>query len=535
VAAQALDTPVLVVGAGPVGSVLALELARHDVPTMVIERSLRPSLHPKMDYLTGRSMELLRRLGLAEQIRARGVGPEHSTDFLWTQGFDRPPVLVWHHPSVNEMRQRAEAVNDGTAPVEPYQRVPGSVLEDIVRDAARRHRLIDLREGWTFSDLHLEAAGVTATVIAPATNVRQAVQARYIVACDGARSTVRRCLDIGLDESGTPTQHCSVYFRSRDPALRRYGRAFVTIVAKGLTLVSRDERDAWTGSVPIPADEPCTGDPISLIQERLGVEFAVDQVISTSQWEGSLAVATSYSKGSAYLAGDAAHQFYPAGGHGANTGIADAVDLGWKLAAELTGWGGPRLLASYELERRPVALFNRELSAHLVEIWRRFARLSKLGIPAEQIAGLLEQDVHHIDNQGVHFGYRYTTSPVIWHEEGRAPAWHWSRIPATTWPGGRAPAVRLADGTALFDHLGVGFTLVDLSGGGTGEPLVKEASRRGIPMSYLPLHDAAVRSAWERDLVLARPDQHVAWRGDERPEAWDTVLDRVTGRDPVNT
>ena len=153
----------------------------------------------------------------------------------------------------------------------------------------------------------------------------------------------------------------------------------------------------------------------------------------------------------------------------------------------------------------------------------------------EQIAGILETEVHQIDNLGVHFGQRYAASPVVWHEPAEAPSWQWGRIVPTTWPGGRAPAVRLADGSQLFDRFGPGFTLVDLSGRGTGAALVAAAVARGIPMVHLPVADAAVRACWERDLVLVRPDQHVAWRDDLAPADWDGVLDRVTGNATTRT
>jgi 2-polyprenyl-6-methoxyphenol hydroxylase-like FAD-dependent oxidoreductase len=496
---------------------------------MLVERSVRPSPHPKMDYINGRSMELLRRLGLSDLVRDRGIHPDHSMDFLWTRGYDESPVMVWHRPSVNQVRLRFAAVNDGTAPAEPYQRVPGSQLEAILRDAAREHPLIDLREGWTFSDLRQEVDGVTATVIGPGGAGRQTVRARFLAGCDGSRSTVRRCVDIPVDTLGTPTQHSSVYFTSGDPVLRRHGRAFVTIGPVGLTLVSRDEKSAWTASIPIPDDHPLTTNPISAIRERLGVDFTVDNVISVAQWEGSLSVATQYRAGSVFLVGDAAHQFYPTGGFGANAGVADAVDLGWKLAAVVNGWGGPHLLASYEMERRPAALFYRELCAGLLEVWRRFHRLTAAGASREQLAGVLEQEFHHVDNLGVQFGTRYTHSPVVWPERGDAPTWYWDRINPTTWPGCRVPAVRLTNGEQLLDLVGGNLSLVDLSGRGIGETLVKEARQRGIPMIHLPLSESSVRACWERDLVLVRPDQHVAWRDDEPPQSWDDVLDRVTG------
>jgi hypothetical protein len=319
-----------------------------------------------------------------------------------------------------------------------------------------------------------------------------------------------------------------VYFVSDDPVLRRHGRAFVTIGPVGLTLISRDEEKAWTATIPIPVDQPVTADPLSAIRERMGVEFTVDHVISTAQWEGSLSVATRYRHGSAFLVGDAAHQFYP-GGFGADAGIADAVDLGWKLAATVNGWGGPQLLASYETERRPVALLYRELCASQLDLWRRFHRLTAAGASREQLAGVLEQEFHHVDNLGAQFGTRYAPSPVVWPEKGSPPSWYWDRINPTTWPGCRVPAVRLSNGDQVLDRLGDELCLVDLSGQNIGETLVKEARQRGIPMNHLPLTDAAVRACWERDLVLVRPDQHVAWRDDDVPHNCEDVLDRVTG------
>jgi 2-polyprenyl-6-methoxyphenol hydroxylase-like FAD-dependent oxidoreductase len=522
-------TPVLIVGGGPAGTILALELAHHNVSSVLVERSPQPSPHPKMDYADGRSMELLRRLGLADPVRAAGIDPDYSMDVLWTRGFDEPPVLVWHHPSVNQMRQRYAAVNDGTAPAEPYQRVPGSRLETLLRDAARAHPLVDLREGWTLCDLRCAVGDVTATLVGPGATGRHTVNAAFLVGCDGARSTVRRCLDIPMDGLGPPTPYCSVYFVSGDPALRRHGRAFVTIGPRGLTLVSRDERTEWTASIPLPRHHPATVDPIATVRELLGVNFTVDEVISVRQWEGSLAVATSYGAGPVYLVGDAAHQTLPNGGFGANIGIADAVNLGWKLAASIKGWGGPHLLDSYEKERRPAALFHREMCASLIDVWRRFHRLTAAGASREQLAGVLEQEVHRVDTVGVQFGTRYTHSPVIWPEEGSPPLWRWDRITPTTWPGARVAAVRLADGTQMLDLLGPDLTLVDLSGRRIGEPLARSAVERGIPVTHRPVDDPAVRACWERDLILVRPDHHVAWRGDEPPESWDAVLDRVTG------
>jgi 2-polyprenyl-6-methoxyphenol hydroxylase-like FAD-dependent oxidoreductase len=520
---------VLIVGAGPVGSVLALELARHGVSSTIVERSLTPSRYPKMDYINGRSMELLRRLDLAGEIREGGVSPRYPANFIWSRSFDEPPIAIWRYASPDALDERIAEVNDGSMPMEPYQRMQGSLLEDMLRARARENPMVDMREGWTFTSLQQDGEGVTASVVDSTTNTRHTIRARYLVACDGANSTVRQFLQLPVDEMGPRTQHFSMYFKSRDPELRRYGRAFLTITAKGLTLVSRDEEDTWTASFRVD-EEPLTANPVSLMHKKLGAEFQIDDVINISQWQGTLAVASAYRSGSAFLAGDSAHHFYPVGGHGANTGIGDAVDLGWKLAAMINGWGGPKLIDSYEAERRPVALFNRQMCANLMEVWRRFAQLSGDGVSREHLAGFLDQESYQLDNVGIHFGYRYNNSPVISGEQGPAPRWQWRSITPGTWPGGRAPSVRLPDGSQLFDQFGVAFTLVDLSGENIGELMAKEANEYGVPVAYLPVSDPTVRAVWERDLVLVRPDQHVAWRGSRIPETWTGVLNHVIGR-----
>lgn len=527
---------VLIVGAGPVGSILALELASHGVASVVLERSLAPAVFPKMDYLNGRTMELLRRLDLAEPVRRCGVGAEFTSNFVWTAGLDQPPISTWIGESPAALAERAAATNDGSAPLEVYQRIPGSMLEETLRQQVRQHPLVELLEGWTCTGVAQSAGEVIASVDTP-TGAGQTIRARYLVGCDGAGSVVRRDLGVDLPAAAPATTRCSVYFRSRDPLLRAHGRAFVTSTTTGVTLVSRDEQDRWTASFVLASgaspkstvSEGPDSDPIAVLRKKLGVDLAVDEVISVSPWQGSLAVADRYRVGSVFIAGDAAHQYYPFGGHGANTGIADAVDLGWKLAAVLSGWGGSRLLDSYHAERRPVALFNREMCTNLLEVARRFGRLAADGASRAQLAGFLDEEAVQSGNIGIHFGYRYGASPVISHEPGPEPRWAWHQIVPTTWPGGRPPSLRLADGTALFDRLGAGFTLVDLSGSDAGAVMVKEAVRRGIPMAHLVV-EPTVRAIWERDLVLVRPDQHVAWRGDRAPEDPNGVLDLVTGR-----
>jgi 2-polyprenyl-6-methoxyphenol hydroxylase-like FAD-dependent oxidoreductase len=524
------EARVVVIGAGPVGCVLALELARHGVPSTVVDRLPQASRHPKMDYVSARSMELLRRLGLGEELRSLGVPADHPFTFLWMDKFADGPLSTWTYDSPAELAARMAAVNDGSMPREPYLRVIGSRLEEVCRSRCRQHPLIEFLEDRVLTGFAEDASGVTAELAPPSGDgTTERIRGRFLVGCDGAGSTVRRLLDIGLDDLGPRAMHQDVYFRSTDPALRSHGPFFLAIAARGLTLVSRDGDQTWTGTYPLLSPEDGDRDPVEVIRERLGLDLKIDEVLTTARWEGRLTVADSYRKGSVFLAGDAAHQFFPTGGHGANTGLGDAIDLGWKLAAALHGWGGPTLLDSYEAERRPTALFNREMCFNLFEVWRRFPVLHSVGADREQLAGFLDQERYQTSNLGIHFGVRYAGSPVLPPADGPAAPWDWARITPAVRPGLRLPSLRLADGAELFDLLGPGFTLLDSSGSHAGKPLAQEAERLGLPLLRLPVADAAARRLWGRDLVLVRPDQHVAWLGDSSPADCGRLLRLVAG------
>jgi 2-polyprenyl-6-methoxyphenol hydroxylase-like FAD-dependent oxidoreductase len=519
-ATPTLRTQVLVVGAGAVGAILALELAHHNVASMVVERAMTGPHYPGLDHLAVRTMELLRRLGLSALIREHGVHASHPASLEWSQGLDDPPILVSRCPS-------AGVIHDGDPPVETYQRVPGAQLAKHLRDVVRRHDLIDLREGWTFTGLRIEPDGAVAELLEAATGHRQFIEARHVAGCDGAHSTVRQCLEVPMEQLAVPALHCSVYFRSEDLSRRFAQRGLSTIIVGGVALVERDDHDTWVGHLGLAPDEPVTTDPVTMLRTMLGLRLEPSEVLGVTQWDDSLAVATTYRRGPAYLVGEAAHRFHPVTDR-ADISIGDAIDLGWKLAAVINGWGGPGLVASYELERRPRALIDREMLARALETRRRFSRLAKAGATRELLAVVLQQESHQLDSTSLPLGDRLASS-VIWTDhppmrhqpDGRTP---------TVCPGGRAPATRMADGSYFFDRLGLGLTLVDLTDDASGVPLVAAARRRGIPVAHLTTVDPAVRAGWDHPLVLVRPDQHVAWRGDAAPQHWNTVLDRVTGQ-----
>ncbi|WP_067501986.1 FAD-dependent monooxygenase [Actinoplanes sp. TFC3] len=497
------NTPVLVVGAGVTGCVLALELAHHGVPSIVVERAARAPRHRELTLVSGRSMELLRRLGLTSALRRHGFDPDWPPEIVWARGIGQPPVLVSRSPSVNEVLRTYEKNTDGSDPIEAYLLLPSSDLTSRLRVAARDHPLIDLRQGWTFTDLRADADAVVAVLVDAASGERHMVQATYLAGCDGAHSTVRRCLAVTMEQLAPPVPHCTVYFRSDELAGPPPGPA--TIITAGLTLTWRHDEHVWIGQLPMSAGEATMADPTALLRGRLGSEPA--EILGVAQSEEALRVATAYHRGPVYLAGEAAHHLAPPGGP-VDTCIGDAVDLGWKLAAAVHGWGGPDLLASYEHERRQRALIDREMAARALETRRRFGRLAVAGASPEVLAGVLDQEAPQVDLAGA-------------------------------FPGARAPAVRMADGGELFDKLGPQFTLVDQTEAGEGEELVATAEAQGLPIKHLPVRDPLVRDRWAADLVLIRPDQHIAWHSGGSPAGWKHLLDAMTATvhrpDHVNT
>lgn len=527
--------PVLVVGAGPVGMTTALELAHHGIRCRLIERRRRTTRLPKMDVTNARSMELFDRLGVADDIRSVGVAPQHSFDVIWSTGLDGEPLTIWELPSVDRMWERIRNRNDGTQPAQPWQRLSQVHLEPALMARCRAHELIDMDIGWELTELHQDDEGVTSWLREVASGRQTAVRSTYVVGCDGASSTVCRSLGIGLEATADLDELPGAYlvhFKSRDlPTLQRHGQ-FWHYFAFRYVILAQDEVDTWTlhAHALDPSDfDPPPEDPAAFARSLLGADLAIDEILMTSVWRPRFVVAERYRAGRVMIAGDAAHQMFPTGGYGMNTGVADAVDIGWKLAAVLNGWGGARLLDSYETERRPVALRNLRMSRRHIGIHFAAGQMLREGEPAEEIAAFLQSERGENEYAGVELGYRYHDSPVVCADGSPEPEWVPQRYTPTTWPGGRAPSVLLDDGAPLYDRLGRELTLVDFCGDGRADPLLAAAEARDVPLTHVVLPATGAADVWERGLVLVRPDHHVAWRGDASPDDPGAVIDRVRG------
>lgn len=526
--------PVLVVGAGPVGMVAALALARQGVPSVLIDQGFETSVHPKLDYVNARSMEFFRQLGIAHDIRSAGVAPEHRADVIWSTGLAGEPITTWGLPSVSEEWRRIAEHNDGTQPTEPGQRISQVTLEPVLRAHCRRTPLIDLRCGLRFDSLTQDDDGVTSHLVDVMSDDQIQLRSQYVLGCDGASSQIRKAVGIGeegFDVPGLPGAFM-VHFKSRDlDTLHRHGR-FWHYFAFRYVIIAQDEVDTWTAHVngmeAAEFDTP-PADPVAFLLDTMRTELKIDKVLLTSRWRPGFMIADRYRAGRVLLAGDSAQRMFPTGAYGMNTGIGSAVDAAWKIAALVHGFGGPGLLDSYEAERRPVGLRNMHTSYRHIGVHMRAGDLLRGGASLDAVASFLTSERGENDYRGIELGYRYNDSPIVCHEDSPEPPWSPLEYTPTTWPGGRPPSLVLKDGTPIYDRFAPSFTLVDFAGDGRADPLLEAAAAQGLPVSHTVVTDPGARQVWERDLVLLRPDHHVAWRGNTAHSNSAAVVQRVRG------
>jgi 2-polyprenyl-6-methoxyphenol hydroxylase-like FAD-dependent oxidoreductase len=568
------ETPVLVVGGGPVGLTLALTLAQQGVAAILVERNPSTTTHPKMDITNGRSMELFRHLGVADELRKVAVPEDHPFDVSWVTKLDGWELARFRYPSAAQRRALIRECNDGAMALEPAMRVSQALLEPALKNLLEsRAPQIDIRFGWALHTFAQDAEGVDAVIRCTATGETRAIRAQFLAGCDGAGSVVRKGLGIRLDDidlrglalhelglgrllSATIRAYLTdrerpmdgriflIHFTSPDRELfERFGTAWHTQSPEGWTLISQNDRDTWTLHTLLGVGTDAEAiEPKQFLFSKLGIEFDCD-VICANAWRPRLSLADSYGNGRVWLAGDSAHQVVPAGGYGMNTGVGDAVGLGWMLAAIMRGWGDQRLLEAYEAERRPVAIRNRTASARhtLVRLAIKTAYRKIIhsegwnGERGRRRLGREILDLGNLENEadGIEFGYRYDGSPVICNESHTAPADHMHAYIPGTQPGTRPPSLFLEDGQAIFDLFGLGFTLLRFAGLDV-DSVAAAAAERGLPLKVVDIRNDHARMLYERDLVLIRPDHHVAWRGDTVPDNPGAILDRVRGAAPAS-
>jgi 2-polyprenyl-6-methoxyphenol hydroxylase-like FAD-dependent oxidoreductase len=535
-----MDSDVLIVGAGPTGLTLAIDLGRRGVRCTLIEQKAEPAFLPKMERINARTMEIYRRMGLARPIRAAGLRPDCPMDVYIVLALNEPPLLRLHYPSVEDAQAETRATNDGTLPLEPYQLISQYTLEPLLKSIAETMPTVAVRFDCEFLSLRQDEAGVTARVRRGDGSTEE-LRTKYLVGCDGGASPVRKELGIALAGEGNLMQlrqalyRCDVLFDllpiGNGPGK---GRHYHVADDKATQLIMQDSTRHWTLHSIVDTNEEMN----AAFERTVGVPVQ-HEMLSCDPWRQNLLLAERYGKGRVFLAGDAVHLVIPTGGLGMNSGVADAVDLSWKLAATLNGWGGPNLLASYEIERRQVGERNVGASRYATigrrkwrAMWRPDIRdNTPEGRQSRSVLAAVADVEQRKSNEmiGAELGYRYVDSPVICDVPG-GPEHLFREYQPTTWPGARLPHVWRNDGTAMQDQIADGFTILKLGGtradaGG----LQRAIAARGAPATVLDVPDRIVREVFGYDLILVRPDLHVVWRGNAAPEDAAEVAAIATG------
>lgn len=533
-----VDVPVLVVGGGPVGLTVAYDLQRRGIEVLLVERNESTTQHPKMDITNGHSMEHFRRLGIAETIRDAAVPRENCMDVAWVTRMSGWELARFEYPSVNEARENIRRRNDGTQPLEPSMRMSQIVLEPILRGLLEESPLADVRFGWAFEDLEDFGDKVVATVREVATGRTEEVTCLLLAGCDGGGSRVRESLEIDLDGHFDFAPLYMVHFRSTaHDVLQHFGLAWHYQMPDGVTLIAQDDNEFWTLHKVFEKPEDREGIvPEQLVFDSLGREFPME-VLRANPWAPHLVIADHYGRGRVWLAGDSVHQVIPTGGYGMNTGISDAINLSWKFAAFLQGWGGQELLESIESERRPIAVRNRQAAMTNMQVRLDITeadnpdihRDDQVGAQAREKLGTLILELGNAENEalGIEVDERYVASPVICGEIVE-PEWRMREYNPSTWPGMRAPHVFLADGDPIFDRFGAAFTLVRFTEADVTD-LLRAARLRDVPVDLADIRDENAHRIYGSDLVLVRPDGHVAWRGTEVDRDPVALVDRIRG------
>ena len=530
-----VDVPVLIVGAGPVGLGLAVDLGSRGVPCLVVEQGDGSFDFPRANAVNVRTMEFCRRWGIASEVRSKAVPADYPHTAIYVTSLAGHEIARVERPSHGGNRPSP------FSPESP-QRCNQMFFDPVLLRRAWTFPHVRIRHLCRFETFTDRGDHVVARLTDLETGKSEEVTAGYLVACCGGHSGVRDQLGIALDglpEVGTPVH---IFFRV-DSLWQHHDKGTAALHyligphGRWATMISVNGKDLWSLSVEIPdrRSEISTDEARRYVDRAMGkpVDY---EIRSLSYWTRREMVADSYGDGRVLIAGDCAHLNGPEGGYGMNTGMGDAVDLGWKLWAMHCGWGGPELLASYETERRPIALRNvREATRNLRNLEFDLPDILEEtpdGAAQRRACGAeIERDgARRHGHTGLALGYRYDSPLLCSSEEADPPEDDTATYVPSAHPGCRAPHHWLGDGRSTIDLFGGGFVLLRLGRAPQDTAEIEQAAHhRNVPLDVIDIDAAEVCDAYARRLVLVRPDGHVAWRADTVPEDPISLIDRVRG------
>ena len=555
---QRHSASVAIVGAGPVGLTLALDLAWRGIDVVLAEQRAAaevPSV--KCNHISSRSMELFRRLGIARDIRAVGLPDDYPNDVVFrtrATGFELTRIPI---PSRKDRFTRSGGPDTSWPTPEPAHRANQIFFEPVLFRHASHTRGITLLSRTRVEGFHQHEDRVEIDARELDSDRTLRIEARYLIGCDGGRSAVRRHIGAKLTGDELIQRVQSSYIRApRLIELVTPPPAWMSYVynrERAGNVVAIDGRERWLIHNYLRPEESdfAAVDRDRCIRAILGVgaDFQYE-VLREEDWIGRRLIADRFRSGRVFLCGDAAHIWVPYAGYGMNAGIADAANLSWVLAAHLKGWAPQSILDAYELERLPITeQVSRFAMRHAEGAIRERTHLpleleerSAAGAAARAQVGSAAYRLHvqQFACAGLNFGYFYETSPLIAYDGEPPPPYTMAHYTPSTVPGCRTPHLWLADGRSLYDALGPYYTLLRFDPRVEISPLIRAMQRRGVPLAVLdvePRHPAAdgtspeprLETAYRHKLLLSRSDQHIAWRGDRVPENPDTLVERLRG------
>jgi 2-polyprenyl-6-methoxyphenol hydroxylase-like FAD-dependent oxidoreductase len=542
-----IEASVVIAGGGPVGLCLAMDLAWRGIDVVVIEQ--RPAGEPpsvKCNHVSSRSMEFFRRLGIVGAIRAAGLPDDYPNDVVFrtrATGFELARIPI---PNRKERYSSKNGPDTHWSTPEPAHRINQIFFEPILFECASRTPRIRI-----FSSTRVEGFAQTEHGVRvdarDLTNARTIhFEGKFLVGCDGGRSLVRRGIGAKLTGDEVIQRVQSTYFKAASLIHQvtppHAWMSYLYNPQRAGNLVAIDGRERWLlHNYLLPQEQDFESvDRDGALRLLLGVgpEFEYE-ILGKEDWVGRRLVADRFRDRRAFICGDAAHLWVPYAGYGMNAGIADAMNLSWLLAAHLSGWAPESILDAHELERQPI---TEQVSRFAMRHAERAIR-ERTGLPPEieqdSAAGAAararvgeaayELNVQQFACAGLNYGYYYDRSPLIAYDAEAQPGYSMSDYTASTVPGCRTPHFWLPDGRSLYDALGPWYTLLRFDRAVDVSALERVALSRRLPLIVLDVPMRELPPPYRHKLLICRPDQHVAWRGDAVPEDAESLIARLRG------
>lgn len=545
---EELHADVLIVGAGPVGLTLAMDLASRGVKVTIAEtRRFAEPPNVKCNHVSARTMEVFRRLGVARKLRDAGLPADHPNDVVFRTSVTGIELTRIPIPCRRDRYKETEGPDAWWPTPEPPHRINQIYLEPILLRHAAELPNVTLLNRTQVTDFEQDDEGVSATAVDLDNGTARTIRCRFLVGCDGGSSGVRKKMGAKLEGTAVIQRVQSTFIRAPELRAMIPGKpawsCYSVNPRRCGTVFAIDGHETWLVHNHLNAHEPefDSVDRDWAIREILGVgaDFRYE-VISKEDWVGRRLVADRFRDRRVFIAGDAAHLWVPYAGYGMNAGIADAINLSWLLSACVQGWADERILDAYEAERQPiteqVSHFAMDHAQKMIRARRAVpADIEAPGAEGDALRADVGREAYDLNVQqfccgGLNFGYYYTGSPIIAPDDEAPPAYSMGSFTPSTVPGCRAPHFWLGDGRSLYDAFGPGYTLLRFDRATDVRALVRAAASSGMPLTVIDIDAADIPSAYRHRLLLCRADQHVAWRGDHVPQDAGELVARLRGR-----